>query len=51
MTLGLLSVEGNNLILAGALVSITFNPLLFAAIEPVRARMTGHQPLASATER
>jgi monovalent cation:H+ antiporter-2, CPA2 family len=51
MTLGLLSVEGNNLILAGALVSITFNPLLFAAIEPLRARMAGHRRLAHMTER
>jgi monovalent cation:H+ antiporter-2, CPA2 family len=51
MTLGLLSVEGNNLILAGALVSITFNPLLFAAIEPLRARMAGHRRLAHVTER
>jgi monovalent cation:H+ antiporter-2, CPA2 family len=51
MALGLLSVEGNNLILAGALVSITFNPLLFAAIEPLRARMAGHRRLAHMTER
>jgi CPA2 family monovalent cation:H+ antiporter-2 len=51
MTLGLLSVEGNNLILAGALVTITFNPLLFAAIEPLRARMAGHRQLAQVTER
>jgi CPA2 family monovalent cation:H+ antiporter-2 len=51
MTLGLLSVEGNNLILAGALVSTTFNPLLFAAIEPLRARMAGHRRLAHVTER
>ena len=40
MALGLLPVEGNNLILAGALVSITLNPLLFAAVEPLRDRMT-----------
>jgi predicted Kef-type K+ transport protein len=38
--LGLLPVEGHNLILAGALVSITLNPLLFAAIDPWRDRMT-----------
>ncbi len=47
LALGLLSVEANNLILAGALVSITFNPLLFAAIEPLRARMAGHRRLAT----
>jgi CPA2 family monovalent cation:H+ antiporter-2 len=40
MALGLLPAEGNNLILAGALVSITLNPLLFAAVKPLRDRMT-----------
>jgi CPA2 family monovalent cation:H+ antiporter-2 len=47
LALGLLSVEANNLILAGALVSITLNPLLFAAIEPLRARTEGHRQLAT----
>ena len=46
MALGLLPVEGNNLILAGALVSITLNPLLFAAVEPLRDRMTRRSRLA-----
>ena len=46
MALGLLPVEGNNLILAGALVSITLNPLLFAAVEPLRDRMTRRSQLA-----
>ncbi|HEX5991237.1 MAG TPA: cation:proton antiporter [Thermomicrobiales bacterium] len=46
MALGLLPVEGNNLILAGALVSITLNPLLFAAVEPMHARLTGRSRLA-----
>lgn len=46
MALGLLPVEGNNLILAGALVSITLNPLLFAAVEPLRERMTRRSRLA-----
>ena len=45
MALGLLPVEGNNLILAGALVSITLNPLLFAAVEPMHARLTGRSRL------
>lgn len=36
VTLGLLPEEGMSLILAGALISIALNPLLFAAIEPVR---------------
>jgi monovalent cation:H+ antiporter-2, CPA2 family len=35
--LGLLSSEGQNLILAGALISIALNALLFAAIEPAQA--------------
>jgi monovalent cation:H+ antiporter-2, CPA2 family len=34
--LGLLSSEGQNLILAGALISIALNALLFAAIEPAQ---------------
>ena len=46
MALGLLPVEGNNLILAGALVSITLNPLLFAVVEPLRDRMTRRSGLA-----
>jgi CPA2 family monovalent cation:H+ antiporter-2 len=50
MALGLLPVEGYNLILAGALVSITLNPLLFAAIEPLLARMSGRQRFATAAE-
>jgi CPA2 family monovalent cation:H+ antiporter-2 len=40
MALDLLPPEGNNLILAGALVSITLNPLLFAAVRPLHDRMT-----------
>jgi CPA2 family monovalent cation:H+ antiporter-2 len=46
MALGLLPVEGNNLILAGALISITLNPLLFAAVEPLRGRLTPRARLA-----
>ena len=36
LTLGLLPQEGMSLVLAGALVSIAINPLLFTLIEPVR---------------
>ncbi|RRW39792.1 Kef family K(+) transporter [Pseudomonas luteola] len=36
LTLGLLPQEGMSLVLAGALVSIALNPVLFTAIEPVR---------------
>jgi CPA2 family monovalent cation:H+ antiporter-2 len=39
LTLDLLPADGYNLILAGALISITLNPLLFAAVEPLRARV------------
>ena len=35
-TLGLLSVEGMSLVLAGSLISIAVNPFLFAAIAPFR---------------
>jgi CPA2 family monovalent cation:H+ antiporter-2 len=36
-SLGLLPTEGYNLILAGALISITLNPVLFRLIGPLRA--------------
>jgi CPA2 family monovalent cation:H+ antiporter-2 len=36
VSLGLLPPQGQSLILAGALISIALNPLLFAAIEPLR---------------
>lgn len=36
LSLGLLSPEGQSLILAGAIISIALNPLVFAAIEPVQ---------------
>jgi len=36
VSLGLLPTEGQSLILAGALISIALNPLLFAAVEPLR---------------
>lgn len=35
-SLGLLPVEGMSLVLAGALLSIALNPLLFAAVDPAR---------------
>ena len=37
LSLGLLSLEGQNLILAGALISIALNALLFAAIGPAQS--------------
>ncbi|MEN9490496.1 MAG: hypothetical protein RJA63_945 [Pseudomonadota bacterium] len=36
LTLGLLPAEGMSLVLAAALLSIALNPLLFAAVEPLR---------------
>jgi K+:H+ antiporter len=50
-SLGLLPGEGHSLILAAAIVSITVNPLLFAAVGPVEAWLR-HQPrLAAIAER
>jgi CPA2 family monovalent cation:H+ antiporter-2 len=42
MNLGLLPAEGRDLVLAGALLSITLNPLAFAAVEPL-ARWLGRR--------
>jgi CPA2 family monovalent cation:H+ antiporter-2 len=42
LSLNLLPEEGYNLILAGALVSITLNPLLFHAVSMVQARLVRH---------
>ncbi|GAB3739064.1 cation:proton antiporter [Silanimonas algicola] len=39
LALGLLGQEAMNLIVAGAVVSIAINPLLFAAIEPLKRRL------------
>ncbi|TDX65271.1 Kef-type potassium/proton antiporter (CPA2 family) [Methylosinus sp. sav-2] len=39
VSLGLISPDGRNLILAGALVSIALNSLVFVAIEPIRVRL------------
>jgi CPA2 family monovalent cation:H+ antiporter-2 len=39
MNLGLLPAEGRDLVLAGALLSITLNPLAFAAVEPLSRRL------------
>ena len=36
VALGLLSLEGQNLILAGSVISIALNPVVFSAIEPAR---------------
>jgi len=41
IALGLMPPEGRDLILAGALLSITVNPLVFAAIDPLIKRLRG----------
>jgi CPA2 family monovalent cation:H+ antiporter-2 len=51
VTLGLLPAEGQSLILAGALISISLNPLVFAAIEPVQAWLRTRSGRARAVER
>ena len=50
LSLGLLSKEGQNLILAGALISITLNPLLFSGIAPLRAWCVKHSAFARRLE-
>ncbi|MGV0962181.1 MAG: YbaL family putative K(+) efflux transporter [Limnohabitans sp.] len=47
MTLGLLPKEGNSLILAGALISIALNPLVFGTVAPLLKWLTRHPSLAS----
>jgi CPA2 family monovalent cation:H+ antiporter-2 len=49
-SLGLLSAEGHSLILAGALISIALNPLVFAAIVPVQRWLERHPALAARLE-
>ena len=51
VALGLLPAEGQSLILAGALISIALNPLVFAAIEPVQAWIRARSKLARNLER
>ncbi|WP_423197520.1 MULTISPECIES: YbaL family putative K(+) efflux transporter [unclassified Cupriavidus] len=50
MSLKLLPQEGMSLILAGALISIALNPLLFAFIEPVRRWILARSALARRLE-
>jgi CPA2 family monovalent cation:H+ antiporter-2 len=48
--LGLVSVEGMSLILAGALFSIALNPLMFSAIDPLRRWILKRSVLARELE-
>jgi monovalent cation:H+ antiporter-2, CPA2 family len=51
VSLGLLPTEGQSLILAGAIISIALNPLLFQAIEPAQAWIRSRSKIAQALER
>ena len=51
LSLNLLSIEGQNLILAGALISITLNSFIFSAIEPVQNWIRERSHLARLLER
>ncbi len=50
LSLGLLPADGMSLVLAGALISIALNPLLFALIEPARRWMLASSALARSLE-
>jgi CPA2 family monovalent cation:H+ antiporter-2 len=49
--LGLLPREGQSLVLAAALISITLNPLVFAAVEPIQRAVRSRSALARRLER
>ena len=51
VSLGLLPAETQSLVIAGALLSITLNPFVFRAIEPVQRWLRSRTWLASALER
>ena len=51
LSLGLMPTEGLSLVLAGALISIAFNPVAFAAIVPVSKWVVRHSELARRFER
>ena len=51
VTLGLLPIEGQSLILAGALISIALNSLVFAAIAPAQKWLRARSALAQDLER
>jgi len=51
VSLGLMPAEGQSLILAGAIITIALNPLVFQAIEPAQAWIRSRSKLAQAMER
>jgi len=50
VSLGVLPKEGQGLILAGAIISIAFNPVLFAAVSPITRWMRERSALARQLE-
>ncbi|MDR2508017.1 MAG: Kef family K(+) transporter [Candidatus Accumulibacter sp.] len=50
ISLGLMTREGMNLILAGSLISIALNPLLFVAVKPLQKWILDHYDLARKLE-
>lgn len=50
VSLNMLPIEGQNLILAGALISITLNPLLFAAVKPLLKWLVANSKTARVLE-
>lgn len=50
LSLGMLPLEGQHLVLAGALISIALNPFLFATIEPVRRWLLKRSAMARSLE-
>jgi len=50
IALGLMPAEGRDLILAGALLSVTLNPLAFAVVAPAVAWIRGHRGLMARLE-
>jgi CPA2 family monovalent cation:H+ antiporter-2 len=51
VSLGILPAEGQSLILAGALISISLNPLVFRAVEPAQKWIRSRSRVARALER
>jgi CPA2 family monovalent cation:H+ antiporter-2 len=51
ISLGIMPAEGQSLVLAGAIISIAFNPLVFRAIEPAQNWIRVRSKLAQALER
>jgi len=51
VSLGLMPPEGQSLVLAGSIISIALNPLVFRAIEPAQAWIRSRSKLAQALER